>query len=302
VIDEGNAAPTQPVEIRVIQKEVKKPARKRVVGSGCCALLFAAFIVCLVGLAYFLAPFRTNVLVLGIDSRPNEGDVSRSDTMILATVLPQRPYVGMLSIPRDLWVTIPNYGENRINTAHFFGEAENPGGGPQAAVQAVRQNFGVDVDYYARLRFDSFRQVVDALGGVDVTLDNPMSGYQAGVHHLDGMQALALVRDRQGSDDFFRMERGQILLKALWKKLIRPASWPKLPAFVSAMSQAIDTNIPLWWWPRLGFALLRVGPDGIDSRTINRDMVSPFTTPEGAQVLGPRWEQINPVLIEIFGQ
>ncbi len=302
VYSAADAEPTRPVEIRVMPKEIKKPRPRRSPGAGCCAVIFAGFLALLLGLAYFLAPFRTNILVLGIDSRPNEGDAGRSDTMILVTVLPQRPYVGMLSIPRDLWVTIPDHGENRINTAHFFGEAENPGGGPRAAVEAVQQNFGVDVDYYARLRFDNFRQVVDALGGVDVTLDSSMSGYPAGVHHLDGKQALALVRDRQGSDDIFRMERGQILLKSLWKEMIKPANWPQLPKFLAALNHSIDTNIPFWIWPRLGFALLRVGPDGIDSRAITRDMVVPFTTSGGAQVLGPRWEKINPVLLEMFGQ
>jgi LCP family protein required for cell wall assembly len=256
----------------------------------------------LVLLAYFLAPFRTNILLLGLDSRPGEGDTSRSDTIILATFLPWQPYVGVLSIPRDLWVDIPGHGENRINTAHFFGEAERTGGGPGAAMQAVRDNFGVNVDYYVRVRFDGFRQVVDALGGVDVSLPNPMSGYPAGVHHLDGEQALALVRDRQGSDDFFRMERGQLFLKSVWKGVLKPANWPKIPRILAAVSQTVDTDIPVWLWPRLGFALLRLGPDGLDTRAITREMVTPFTTAGGAQVLGPRWEAINPVLMEVFQQ
>src|SRR5512143_2909425 len=99
----------------------------------------------LIGLgAYFLAPLRTNVLIMGIDRPPEGTAISRTDTLILMTVAPLKPYVGMLSIPRDLWVKIPGVGENRINTAHFFAEAQQKGAGPAAAMQTIRQNFGVD--------------------------------------------------------------------------------------------------------------------------------------------------------------
>jgi LCP family protein required for cell wall assembly len=283
-------------------KPARQPGRFRALKAGCLFLAFLGVGAILIMLAYLLAPFRTNILVLGIDSRPGEGDVGRSDTMILTTFLPHKPYLGAFSIPRDLWVTVPGHGENRINTAHFFGEAEQPGGGPAAALEAVRQNFGVDVDYYLRIRFDGFREIVDALGGVDVSLPAPMSGYPAGVHHMNGEQALALVRDRKGSDDFFRMERGQIFLKSVWKSLLKPSNWPRLPGLLVAVSHTVDTDIPIWLWPRLGMVLVRLGPDGMDARSITREMVTPFTTSGGAQVLGPRWDQINPVLMEIFQQ
>jgi hypothetical protein len=64
----------------------------------------------------------------------------------------------------------------------------------------------------------------------------------------------------------------------------------------------LDTNLPVFLWPRLGLAVLRAGPDGIDSRTINREMVYPWTTNEGANVLLPNWDAINPVLLEMFGE
>jgi polyisoprenyl-teichoic acid--peptidoglycan teichoic acid transferase len=270
---------------------------------GCCAaLVFLPLLVIIPLLAYLLAPLRTNILLLGLDSRPGEAMVSRSDTMILTTIEPLSAHVAMLSIPRDLWVTIPGVGENRINTAHFFAEGSQPGSGPSGAMEAVRLNFGVNVDYYVRLRFDGFQDVVDALGGVDVELPRDMSGYHAGVHRMDGERALALVRDRSGSDDFYRMERGQIFLRSLVKQMMKPQSWPHLPQAGLAVLAATDTDIPVWMWPRLGLALLRAGPDGIDSRSITREMVNPFTTTGGAQVLGPNWTLINPVLMEMFGQ
>ena len=94
------------------------------------------------GLAvYFFFPLRSNVLPLGADRTEGSEAYGRTDTMILSTIVPLKPYVGMLSIPRDLWVPIPGHGENRINTAHFFAELkeEKPGSGPQAALAVVAE-------------------------------------------------------------------------------------------------------------------------------------------------------------------
>jgi LCP family protein required for cell wall assembly len=251
---------------------------------------------------YLLAPFRTNVLLLGIDRAPEGTALGRSDTIILTTFVPLEPYVGMLSVPRDLWVTIPGRGENRINAAHFFAESDRPGSGPDAAVETVRSNFGVDVDHYLRIRFDGFRRFVDALGGVEVTLSETMAGYEAGRHVLNGEQALAFVRNRQGTDDFFRLARGQLFLKAVFAQVLRPTTWPRLPGAALALFLAVDSDLPPWEWPRLGLTLLRAGPEGIDARTITHEMVHPFTTSGGAAVLAPDWTRINPVLMEMFGQ
>jgi LCP family protein required for cell wall assembly len=250
---------------------------------------------------YLTTPGRTNILVLGIDSR-EDSNLGRSDTNILTSFIPSEPYIGMLSIPRDLWVVIPEYGPNRINTAHFFAEANQPGMGPFIAMETVSSNFGVDVDYYVRLHLVGFLELIDALGGVDVVLPRAMSGYDTGSHHLNGEQALALVRDREGSDDFSRMERSQIFLIAFLKKFLAPSGWSKIPTTWEIVSQNVDTNIPIWRLPQLVIAVLRIGPDGIDSRIIDREMVVPFVSAGGAYVLAPNWDEINPILMEMFGQ
>jgi LCP family protein required for cell wall assembly len=252
--------------------------------------------------AYLLLPARTNILLLGIDRRPGETNASRTDTMILTTVQPSKPNVGMLSIPRDLWVTLPNGDQNRINTAHFLAEAEAPGSGLEAAKRVVAENFGVTVDYAVRVDFDGLRRFVDALGGVEIDLPQAMSGYSAGQHVLNGRQALAFVRDRAGSDDFARMARGQFFLEAVLKGLASPAALPHWPAAASALAGSLDGDVPFWLWPRLAFALARVGPSGIDGRVISREMTTGFTTAGGAQVLAPDWQRINPVLRDMFDQ
>jgi len=299
-------APRRPSQPAPIQTRVRKPAarqRSRGCSCGCTPFLGGAIL----GLAfllaiYFLAPGRTNILLLGIDFTPPENAVGRSDTIVLSTINPLKPYVGMLSVPRDLWVNIPGFGENRINTAHFFAEATRAGDGPWAAMETVRQNFGVDVNYFLRVRFDGFKDVINAMGGVDLVLPEPMAGYPAGPVHLNGNKALAFARDRSGSDDFFRMQHAQLVMKAVMRQMLNPLKWPRLPLVFVAASRSINTTVPVWLWPRLGLAVLRAGSSGIDSRIIDREMVIPTITQDGANILIPDWAKINPVLREMFGQ
>jgi LCP family protein required for cell wall assembly len=111
---------------------------------------------------------RVNILLLGSDSRPGE-KFGRTDTMIVVTIDPQAKTAGMLSIPRDLWVSVPGYGESRINQAHRTGGVEGyPGGGPALAVATVEANLGVPIEFYVLVDFEGFQQVVDTLGGIDL--------------------------------------------------------------------------------------------------------------------------------------
>ena len=267
------------------------------IGLGLILMVFLFFVA-----VYLFFPMRTNILLLGVDYSEATDMISRTDTMILTTFNPWDPYLRMLSIPRDLWVMIPGVGENRINTAHFYAESRANGSGPDAAMETVRLNFGVEVHYYLRIRFEGFRDVIDKLGGVDIELTAPMGGYEPGKYHLTGSKALAFVRYRQGSDDFHRMEQGQLMLKAVYKTILEPKNWLRVPTVIITLFDWANTNIPVWMWPRLLATLLRTGTSSIDSRVINRDMVSPFTTPEGAMVLAPDWAAIKPVLIQMFGE
>lgn len=242
------------------------------------------------------------MLILGVDDSPDRGEIGRTDTIILTTVVPLRPYIGLLGIPRDLWVNVPNVGEQRINTAYFFAEATQNGTGAPAAVDAVRQNFGIRLHYYLVFHMAGVVDIVENLGGVDISLESPTGGLPAGTHHLDGLQALAFVRERYSSSDFSRMQQGQILILAVIQKAIQPSNWILIPGELHYLSNIIDTNIPIWQWPRLGFSFMRAALFGIDTRTITYDMVIPFQTSGGAQVLAPDWDSINPLLFEMFGE
>jgi LCP family protein required for cell wall assembly len=248
----------------------------------------------------FFTPFRINILLLGIDPTYSDTAQGRSDTMILTTVPPLSPYMHMLSIPRDLYVDIPGHGKNRINTAHFFAEVAHAGAGPAAAAQAVQLNFHLQVPYTVRIQIDGFTRVVDAMGGVTVYLPTDMSGLNAGYNTLDSTQTLRLVRDREGSDDFYRQMRAQIFIKAAVQKMLNPLNWWRIPGVVTAIAQSIDTNIPVFLWPRLGYSLLFSAVKGFDMHSLDRTMVTNWVTPDGAQVLLPVWEKIDPLLDNLF--
>jgi LCP family protein required for cell wall assembly len=279
-------------------------------------MLFSCGCLALAGvwLSQMAAP-RTNVLILGLDRRSEQGYTVRSDVLMLVTVDPRGPRLGLLSIPRDLYVEIPGYGQSRINTAHFWGERDSQGGGPDLAMETVAENFGVPVRHYLRVDFDGFRAVVDALGGVDVTVEErivdnafPTEDYgttrieiPAGPQHMDGEQALQYVRSRHGSSDFERAARQQQVMMAMARRLLAPATWPRLPAVYRAVVTNVDTNLGPLEMLRVLVTALRVGPDGVEHRVIDRNMTRPWTTPTGGAVLLPRWDVIEPVVEELFG-
>jgi LCP family protein required for cell wall assembly len=206
-----------------------------------------------------------NVLLLGTDARPDEADVPRTDTMILASLDPQSQSLGLLSLPRDLWLPIPGLGfSSKINTAYQLGETEGyPGGGPQLAKDTVSSFIGQPVQYFVRVNFQGFVELVDLIGGVDVVVPATIHddqyptedyGYQtfhldAGVQHLDGETALKYVRTRNIDDDYSRARRQQQVIRAVADKVLRadmlPTLLPKLPRLLYTMRSSIETDIPM---------------------------------------------------------
>ncbi len=152
---------------------------------------------------------RVNVLLMGLDYRDwSEGDgPSRTDSMMLVTIDPITKAAGMLSIPRDLWVEIPGFEHNRINTAYFLGETyQLPGGGPAMAGKTVENLLGVPVTYYAVIDFRAFERMVDEIGGIDMLvkeeikicpIGRPCKVISAHSLHFDGPSALAYARARK---------------------------------------------------------------------------------------------------------
>jgi polyisoprenyl-teichoic acid--peptidoglycan teichoic acid transferase len=206
-----------------------------------------------------------NVLLLGTDARPDEGNIANTDTMILLTFDPQNQTAGMLSLPRDLWVPLPGFGyDTKINTAYAVGERDSyPGGGPQLAKDTVSSFIGQPIQYYARVNFHGFIEMVDLIGGVDVVVNSmiyddqyPTDDYktttfylEAGTQHLDGETALKYVRTRNLDDDYSRAARQQQVIRAVVDKVLRadllPTLLPKLPRLLYTMRSSIETDIPM---------------------------------------------------------
>ncbi len=161
---------------------------------------------------------RVNVLLLGIDERKGEEGPWRTDTVLVLTLDPVTMSAGILSIPRDLWVAIPGYDmQDRINTAHYYGDAYGyPGGGPALARDTVTWNLGVPIHFFVRVNFSAFEKAIDEIGGIDIyvpeAIDDkyyPDEGYgydpfkiEAGQQHLDGKLALKLPDAVQAAHEF----------------------------------------------------------------------------------------------------
>jgi LCP family protein required for cell wall assembly len=293
--------------------------RRRARGCGCClglstAVLGLAAVLLLLGFVFPLRG-RVNVLVLGLDRRPGEGNAVRADTVMMVTADPAAPQLGLLSIPRDLYLLIPGQGENRINTAHVFGELDHPGGGPERTAATIAQSFGVRVDGWVRVDFEGFVAVVDALGGITIDVPEtlvdeayPTEDYgtmvvtiPAGVQRMDGEMALQYARSRHSSSDFDRAERQQALVQAMIGRMAQPATWPRFPELLDTYRESVESNLSPMQLARLGLAVLRVGPEGPERLVIDQDMVTPTVTPAGAAVLLPRWDLIRPAVARLFG-
>jgi len=195
-----------------------------------------------------------NILVMGIDKVPEDPSNpdaifrGRSDTMLLLRVDPTDDSVSLLSIPRDTQVQLPAVGMEKINGANVNG------GAPLAAQTVSGVLNGVPIDRYVRISTGAFRELVDLLGGVEVYVPKPMS-YQdqtqklkinlaAGLQTLNGDQAEQFARFRYDAyGDIGRVQRQQVLLKALLKQATNPAVIPRLPSLVTAMRKYVDTNL-----------------------------------------------------------
>ncbi len=252
---------------------------------------------------------RINILLLGIDQREGETGPWRTDTMILATLDSQTKTAGMISIPRDLYVEIPGYGENRINTAHFFG-------GPTLAKQTVQYNLGVPVHYYAVLNFQGFERIIDILGGITIEVETPIKddkypdenyGYKtiyfpAGVQHMDGETALIYARTRHGGSDFSRIRRQQQVLLATQRQAInlRLQLIPKIPSLINTLGDALKTDLQPSDILALAPLASQVRLEDTKMRIIDSSMTVPFTTTNGANVLWPDREKIGKLVEEVF--
>lgn len=199
-----------------------------------------------------VTPIEDNVTVLfiGIDDSETRGqgeDHSRSDSLILATLNAKTKTVKTLSIPRDSYVYIPSVGyEDKINHAHAFS-------GTLGTIETIENFLDIPIDYYVKLNFDAFIEIVDALGGVEVEVpydlveldeyDNFVINLKAGYQKLNGSEALALARTRKQDSDIERGKRQQQILKAIAAEASKPSSLLKYDEVIEAVGNNMKTNM-----------------------------------------------------------
>ncbi|MFA4830584.1 MAG: LCP family protein [Patescibacteria group bacterium] len=269
---------------------------------------------------------RINLLLLGMGGIGHDGPFL-TDTIIIASIKPSTNQIAMISIPRDLGAKIPGHGWNKINHANAYGEAEKKDWGAAFAAEVVEDTFDIAIQYYVRIDFKAFEEIVDEMNGVAINVERPFTDslypaqneeyqtltFSAGVQTMDGKRALQYVRSRHGSNDegsdFARAKRQQKLILALKDKILSfgtLANPVKINNIMKTLNRHITTNME---FPDT-IALIKFAKE-IDTTNIVRLVLD--TSPEGylqnsftedgAFILEPKsgdFKQINSLIKNIF--
>lgn len=258
------------------------------------------------------------VLIVGLDRRPGEEGPTRTDTIILLRIDPGADRAGALSIPRDalVEVALPEGGltADRINTAFVYGfDSEDRGRAPALLIETVEHNLGIRPSHYLVLDVFGAEEMIDAAGGVDVTVERAFGQedysdddvnvvpqfFPEGKQHLDGYQAVAYGRIREGSSDLERIERQQQVAEALVSRVASPRRFWRLPMLWWAYRAAVDTDLSTWQAAGLLALLRQIGGDRIVLRSLGEAAVSCASCP-GSMLLLDAQETAR-LVAEAFG-
>lgn len=261
---------------------------------------------------------RLTILVMGIDRRPGEPFVSRTDTMMLLSVNPKAETASILSIPRDLYAEIPGWGRDRINTAFVRGAVSGgPAGGANLAMQTVSLNLGIHIDHYLLIDFNAFVTAIDTVGGIDInvpttiydpTFPDMNYGYDplyipAGDYVFDGATALKYARTRHQDSDFGRAERQQAVVLAMRDRVLSLGAEElliKMPLLYRQIEEGVRTDMSVGEMIGLASLATSLDRENIQTEVIDYRYVVSYSTPAGASVLVLQNQLIGPVIQEMF--
>ncbi len=262
---------------------------------------------------------RINLLLLGMGGKNHDGG-NLTDTIMLVSIEPSTKKVAMVSIPRDLVVPMEDLGSKKINSVNAYAEAEAPDSGGLAVCQALGDILATPIDYYARMDFSGFVNIIDKLGGVDIYVDNTLDDYEypvmgmeaaddyasryehlhidTGWQHMDGDLALKYVRSRHAAgaegSDFARSKRQQKLLTAVKNKvlslntLFNPAA---ITGIIGEIHDHFDTNLQIWEMLKLWDLTRNVNQEDIVNKVIDNGpdgLLVDTISSDGAYILVPR--------------
>ena len=262
----------------------------------------------------------TNIVLLGNDVKYAQG--GRTDSIIIVSLNRQTKTAVLLTLPRDLYVVIPGWKMTRINLALPHGHGANyPGGGGGLIKDSIEYNLGIPIDYYARIGFNGFQQVVDALGGVEIVNNCPLTDWrlialdldpeleeswqeftlEPGVHQMDGDLALWYVRSRRTTNDFERGQRQQQLLRAMLNKGLSLDLLPELPGLWQTFQETIETDMSLPVLLELAALAPTVQENGIQHLALAGESVRAWREPgSGAAVQLLQWPEASKTLARVM--
>lgn len=237
------------------------------------------------------------ILAIGADSG-TDYRYGLADVIRIARVDFVTPKVTVLSMPRDLWVEIPDISENygidhgKLNQAYFYGGEgmgyyDGPGAGPGLLARTLDLNFGLRVDHYGAVNMQTFVKIVDAVGGLDIYLPNDVDGrpvddqtadmgyFSAGQHHFTGEEALRFSRIRKRYNDFTRMDHQNMVICALKEKLLSPSVLPKIPQIIASFQGSVLTDLSLEQISQLACLLPSLKNENLIFTSLPEEIMSP---------------------------
>lgn len=246
---------------------------------------------------------QVNILLMGSDQRVGEIGF-RTDTIVLLSINTRNRTASMVSFPRDLYIYIPGYTNNRINTVMYYG-------GFPLMKQTFQHHFGVRVDHYVLVGLEAFIETIDSLGGVSVQVAEKLTDQRTGYGYytvkpgrvlMSGADALWYVRARYTTSDFDRTRRQQEVIQAIGERLLSMNALSSADELYDIYYKYVTSDLK---WidvaPLVPLAVQVGDPDDIQRYAIGRGHVIPWTTPGGAQVLLPQESAIISVLRQAVG-
>ncbi len=260
-------------------------------------------------LGFELPKSMVNILILGSDRRADRS--FRTDVIMLLSLDPDKGTASLTSFPRDLYVSIPGIGMERINTSQEFG-------GFTLTQSTFEFNFGFKPDYYMMTDFSGFSGIVDTLGGIDVNAAynltdvcdlpqavNKTCTIYAGINHFDGETALWYARSRRSTSDFDRTRRAQEVISAIFQKLMSLNALNRVPELYSMFKTSVETNVSLSTIVSLMplAAKIAANPSIVKRYAIGSAQVSNYIVPgSGSQVLLPDQEAVMAIIRQALSQ
>ena len=268
---------------------------------------------------------RINFLLTGVGGAGHAGP-ELTDTIVFGSFQPSTSDIGMLSIPRDLAVPIPGYGYRKINHVNAYGELEEVGSGPEKTAELVGDLLDQAVHYYVKVDFNGFVDLIDAIGGIDVYVDQAFTDYSyptddylvetisfdAGWQRMDGETALKFARSRHGTNgegsDFARASRQQKIILAVKDRMLSASTFlnpSKLNRMIDTFQENVETNLTFWEVMKLVRYAPDIDIDNIHLSVLDSSYDSPLysTNINGAYVLLPKrddWSGVQDIAENIF--